>query len=61
MTFEQLIDTVRNLGVPIAMLIWVCWRGDYFMRYFINKLDKFNDELDAINLSLRDLINQGRK
>ncbi len=61
MTFEQIVDTVKNLGVPVALLIWIFWRGDYFLRYFIGKLDKFNDELDNINLSLRDIHSELKK
>lgn len=61
MTFDQIIDTIKNLGLPVAILVWIFWRGDYFLRYLMHKLDKFNDELGAITLSLRDLINQLKK
>lgn len=61
MTFEQIINTIQNLGLPVAILGYVLWRGDSFLKHLIYKLDKFNDELNAINLSLRDLINQLRK
>ena len=61
MSYDQIIDTIKNLGVPVAMLAWICWRGDFFLRHLVNKLDKFNDELNTINLSLRDLIEQLRK
>lgn len=56
MTFEQIIDTIKNLGVPIGLLAWLLWRGDYFLRYLVGKLDKFNEELQTINTTLRDLI-----
>lgn len=56
MTFDQIIDTIKNLGVPVAILVWLFWRGDFFLRYFVHKLDKFNDELTTINTTLQDLI-----
>jgi len=61
MTFEQILDAIKNLGVPVAILGYVLWRGDSFLQHLIRKLDKFNDELGSINLSLRDLINQLKK
>lgn len=61
MAFDQIISAIKNLGVPVAILIWILWRGDFFLRYFVGKLDKFNDELTNINLSLQDLINQLKK
>lgn len=61
MTYVQIVDTVKNLGVPIAILVWVFWRGDFFLRYFVGKLDKFNDELNNINLSLRDIHSEIKK
>lgn len=61
MTFEQIIATIKSLGVPVAILVWVFWRGDYFLRYFVGKLDKFNDELNNINLTLRDIHSQLKK
>lgn len=61
MTFEQIIETIKTLGVPVAILVWIFWRGDYFLRYFVGKLDKFNDELNRINLSLRDIHSELKK
>ena len=61
MTFEQILDAIKNLGVPVAILGYALWRGDSFLQHLIRKLDKFNDELGSINLSLRDLINQLKK
>ncbi len=61
MTFDQIIGAIKNLGVPVAMLAWIVWRGDFFLRYFIGKLDKFNDELNSINLTLRDIHSQLKK
>jgi len=61
MNSENLISIIQNLGVPVGILAYVLWRGDFFMRYFIHKLDKFNDELNAINLTLRDIHNQLKK
>lgn len=61
MSFDQIISTIKNLGVPVAILVWIFWRGDYFLRYLVRKLDKFNDELNNINLSLRDLITYLKK
>lgn len=55
MSLAEVTDTIKNLGVPIALLVWIFWRGEYYLRRAVNKLDKFNDELDAINLSLRDI------
>jgi len=61
MTFDQVVNIIRNLGVPVGILIWLLWRADFFLRYLVHKLDKFNDELYMINLSLRDLVNQLKK
>ena len=61
MTFEQILEAIKSLGVPVAILVWLFWRGDFFLRYFVGKLDKFNDELDGINLTLRDIHNQLKK
>jgi len=56
MSYDQIINAIKNLGVPVAILVWILWRGDYFLRYFIHKLDKFNDELSNVNTTLQDLI-----
>ena len=61
MNLDQIINAIKNLGVPVAILVWLFWRGDFFLRYFIGKLDKFNDELNAINLTLRDIHSQLKK
>lgn len=61
MTFDQIISALYNLGVPVGVLAYVLWRGDKFLDRLISKLDTFNGELNAINLSLRDLINQLKK
>jgi len=61
MSTEQIIKMIFNFGVPTAILVWVLWRADYFLRYLVNKLDTFNDELNAINLTLKDLANQLRR
>ena len=61
MSLAEVTDTIKNLGVPVALLVWIFWRGDYFLRYFIDKLDKFNDELNSINLSLRDIHSEIKK
>jgi len=61
MNIEQIIELIKTLGVPVAILIWIFWRLDYFMRYLIHKLDKFNDELGSVNLTLRDLLNLLKK
>lgn len=56
MSFEQAIDAIKNLGVPVAMLVWLLWRGEYYLRRLVDKLDKYNDELGDITLAIRDLI-----
>jgi len=56
MTFDQIINAIKNLGVPVAILVWLFWRGDFFLRYFVHKLDKFNDELSKINATIQNLI-----
>ena len=61
MTFEQILEAIKSLGVPVGILAYVLWRGDNFLNHLIKKLDKFNDELNTINFSLRDLITLMKK
>ena len=61
MNLEQTLEVIKTLGVPVAILIWVFWRGDFFLRYLMSKLDKFNDELETINFTIKDLITQIKK
>ncbi len=61
MTATEIVDAIKNLGVPVALLVWIFWRGEYYLRRAVNKLDKFNDELDSINLSLRDIHSELKK
>lgn len=61
MTFDQIISAIKTLGVPVGILMWLLWRADFFLRHLVHKLDKFNDELDSINCTLRDLIAQIKK
>lgn len=61
MTFEQILEAVKSIGAPVVILGYVLWRGDSFLRHLVSKLDKFNDELTTINLTLRDLISYLKK
>ena len=56
MTPPEIVDVIQNLGVPVAILGYVLWRGDKFLNHLTRKLDKFNDELQDISFAIRDLI-----
>lgn len=61
MTAEQILEAIKSVGVPVVILGYVLWRGDSFLRHLISKFDKFDNGLNTINLSLRDLINLLKK
>jgi hypothetical protein len=52
----EMISIIQNLGVPVGILAYVLWRGDKFLGHLTRKLDKFNDELTTLNVSIQDLI-----
>ena len=56
MTFEQIIEAIKSLGVPVGILAYVLWRGDSFLRHLIDKMDKFNISLSNITILIQDLI-----
>lgn len=55
MTTIEIVDIIKNLGVPVGILAYILWRGDKFLTYFVGKLDKFNEELGQINISIQEL------
>ena len=61
MTFEQIIEAIKNLGVPVGILGYILWRGDNFLSRLINKMDQFNASLSHITLLIQDLINHSKK
>jgi len=61
MTFEQIIEAIKTLGVPVGILGYVLWRGDSFLRHLIDKMDNFNVSLSNITLLIQDLISNLKK
>lgn len=56
MNFEQILEAVKSVGVPVGILAYVLWRGDNFLNHLIKKMDIFNSSLSNITILMQDLI-----
>ena len=56
MTFEQILEAIKDVGTPVVILGYVLWRGDRFLGHLVDKMTKFDVSLSNIATLLQDLI-----
>jgi len=56
MGIAEIATLIGNVGLPIAIVVYMIWRFDKFLTQMCGKLDKYNDKLATISESLIELV-----